>query len=185
MGSDRKPWFNGRGTIVGAAIVVVVGAPVWAPGSAPAARVPRPLITTTTTVQTVTTGTITQTVSSSGTIEPASQANLNFGVSGQVTAVEVTAGQTVTAGQALATIDDTSLTAALAQAQAELANDQAQLATDQAAGASAAQIASDEANIASAQTQVTSAQTSLSRRHADLDHRRHGGRRSTSPSASR
>ncbi len=33
----------------------------------------------------VTTGTIQQTVTSSGTIEPASQANLNFAVSGTVT----------------------------------------------------------------------------------------------------
>ena len=47
----------------------------------------------------VTTGTIQQTVASSGTIEPASQANLNFAVSGTVTAVDVKAGQTVTAGQ--------------------------------------------------------------------------------------
>jgi multidrug efflux pump subunit AcrA (membrane-fusion protein) len=161
VGSDRKPWFIRRGTIVGAAIVVVVGAGVgtWLGTRSSSAA---PLITTTTTVQTVATGTITQTVASSGTLEPASQANLDFGVSGQVTAVEVTAGQTVTAGQPLATIDPTTLNAALAQAQAELANDQSQLSTDQAAGASAAQIASDEANIASTQTTVTNAQTSLS-----------------------
>jgi membrane fusion protein, macrolide-specific efflux system len=161
VGSDRKPWFIRRGTIVGAAIVVVVGAGVgtWLGTRSSSAA---PLITTKTTVQTVTTGTITQTVASSGTLEPASQANLDFGVSGQVTAVDVTAGQTVTAGQPLATIDPTSLNAALAQAQAELANDQSQLSTDQAAGASAAQIASDEANIASTQTTVTNAQTSLS-----------------------
>ena len=65
-------------------------------------------------------------------------------------------------GQALATIDDSSLSASLAQAQAELANDQAQLATDQAAAASSAQIASDEANIASAADPGHRAQTSLS-----------------------
>ena len=161
MGSDRKPWFIRRGTIACAAIVVVAGAGVgtWLGTRSSSAA---PLITTTTTVQTVTTGTITQTVASSGTLEPASQANLDFGVSGQVTAVEVTAGQTVTAGQPLATIDPTSLNAALAQAEAELANDQSQLSTDQAAGASAAQIASDEANIASTQTTVTNAQTSVS-----------------------
>ncbi|HZM54162.1 MAG TPA: biotin/lipoyl-binding protein, partial [Acidimicrobiales bacterium] len=118
-------------------------------------------ITTSTTVQTVSTGTITQTVSSTGTIEPASQANLNFAVSGRVNAVDVTAGQTVTAGQALATVDGTTLAASLAQAQATLANDQAQLVTDQANSASASQITLDNANIASAQTQVTTAQTSL------------------------
>ena len=117
VGSDRKPWFIRRGTIACAAIVVVAGAGVgtWLGTRSSSAA---PLITTTTTVQTVTTGTITQTVASSGTLEPASQANLDFGVSGQVTTVEVTAGQTVTAGQPLATIDPTSLNAALAQAEA-------------------------------------------------------------------
>ena len=118
-------------------------------------------ITTTTTVQTVTTGTITQTVAATGTAEPASQANLNFAVSGTVTAVDVTAGQTVTAGQALAAVAPTALDAALAQAQATLANDQAQLSSDQTTGASAAQITLDNANIASAQTQVNSAQASV------------------------
>ena len=57
------------------------------------------------------------------------------------------AGQVVTVGQALATIDASSLAASLAQAQAQLANDQAQLATDQADGASSAQMASDQATI--------------------------------------
>jgi len=41
----------------------------------------------------------------SGTIEPAQQDNLNFAVSGQVTAVNVTAGAQVTSGQALATVN--------------------------------------------------------------------------------
>ena len=42
----------------------------------------------------VTTGTIKQTVATSGTLEPATEANLDFGVSGTVTAVDVQAGQT-------------------------------------------------------------------------------------------
>src|ERR1019366_5261946 len=104
---------------------------------------------------------ITTPASSTGTTEPATRASLNFAVSGRVNAVDVTAGQTVTVGQTLATVDPTALAASLAQAQATLANDQAQLATDQADSASASQIALDDANIASAQTQVTTAQTSL------------------------
>ena len=161
MGPERKRWFKRKWTIIGAAVVVLAaaGVGIWLGTSGSSAS---PLVSTTTTVQTVSTGTITQTASSSGTIEPANQANLNFAVSGRVATVDVSAGQTVTMGQALATIDDSSLSASLAQAQAELANDQAQLATDQAAAASSAQIASDEANIASSQTQVTSAQTALS-----------------------
>jgi multidrug efflux pump subunit AcrA (membrane-fusion protein) len=158
--SKRRKWYSRKGTIIAALAVVVVAAGLgtWLGTRSSSAA---PLITTTTTVQKVATGTITQTVASSGTVEPAAQANLDFGVSGRVTAVDVTAGQTVTVGQALATIDDTSLSAALAQAQATLALDQAQLTTDQADGASTAQIASDEASVASAQSQVASAQTSL------------------------
>ncbi len=160
MVSKRRKWYSRKGTIIAALAVVVVAAGLgtWLGTRSSSAA---PLITTTTTVQKVATGTITQTVASSGTVEPAAQANLDFGVSGRVTAVDVTAGQTVTVGQALATIDDASLSAALAQAQATLALDQAQLTTDQADGASTAQIASDEASVASAQSQVASAQTSL------------------------
>ena len=68
----------------------------------------------------MTTGTIQQTVASSGTLEPASQATLNFAVSGTVTAVNVKAGQTVTAGQVLATVDTTALTDDVNAAQAQL-----------------------------------------------------------------
>jgi len=84
-----------RWIVVGGVAVLLVGAGVgmWlATRSSGAATTG---ITTTTTVQTVTTGTITQTVAATGTAEPASQANLNFAVSGTVTAVDVTAGQTV------------------------------------------------------------------------------------------
>ncbi len=161
MGPERKRWFKRKWTIIGALVVLLAAAGVgtWLGVSGSSAS---PLITTTTTVQTVATGTITNTASSTGTIEPANQANLDFAVSGRVTAVDVSVGQTVTAGQALATIDAASLSASLAQAQAQLANDQAELASDQADGASSAQIASDEATIASSESQVTSAQSSLS-----------------------
>ena len=77
-------------------------------------------VTVTTQVVSVTTGTMKQTVSASGTIEPAQQASLKFAVSGQVTAVDVTAGQKVTAGQTLATVDPTALQAELDAAQATL-----------------------------------------------------------------
>ena len=161
MGPKRRKWFTRRPAVISAAVLVAVGAGVgiWLATTSSSAS---PLVTTTTTLQTVSTGTITQTVASSGTIEPASQASLDFGQSGRVTTVDVTVGQTVAAGQALATIDDSSLTASLAQAQAVLANDQAQLSSDQSAGASSAQVASDQASVDSAQSQVTSAQTALS-----------------------
>src|SRR5580658_4942562 len=102
-------WRRYRWPIVGVAIVVIAAAialPLWLTSGSSAAG---GLSITTVTVP-VTTGTIQQTIASSGTLEPASQANLNFAVSGTVTAVDVKAGQTVTAGQVLATVDTTALT---------------------------------------------------------------------------
>ena len=52
-----------------------------------------------------TSGTMRQTVSTSGTLAPADTENLTFSTSGQVTAVNVKAGQQVTKGAVLATID--------------------------------------------------------------------------------
>ena len=155
-GGGSKKWW-----VVAVVVVLAgVGVGVWfatRPSSASATG-----IVTSTSVQTVSTGTISQTVAATGTIQPATTADLNFAVSGKVTAVDVTAGQTVAVGQTLATVDPTTLDATLAQAQATLANDQAQLAADQSASASATQLALDQANIATAQNQVTAAQTAVS-----------------------
>ncbi len=56
-----------------------------------------------------------------GTIEPVSQATVAFPVSGTVKTVDVEVGDTVTAGQQLATLDTQSLDATLHQAEATLA----------------------------------------------------------------
>ena len=104
---------------------------------------------------TVTLGTIQQTLSLTGNLSPVSQSNVNFQVSGTVTAVEVSVGQTVTAGQVLATIDPTTAQSALTQAQASLAAAQAKLNADQSSGSSstAAQ------NLAAARTSLANDQT--------------------------
>src|ERR1700728_3057845 len=81
-----------------------------------------------------TSSTLRQTVSSSGTIEPAQQANLNFATSGQVTSVLATVGQKVTAGKVLAKVSSASLSANVAQAEATEASEAAKLSSDQAAG---------------------------------------------------
>jgi multidrug efflux pump subunit AcrA (membrane-fusion protein) len=109
----------------------------------------------------VTTGTIKQTVATSGTLEPATEADLNFGVSGTVTGVDVAAGQVVTAGQVLATVGTTALSADMAAAQANLAAAQARLSSDEVAGGSTTQIDSDEASVTSAESSLTTAQTNL------------------------
>ncbi|KAA9153703.1 biotin/lipoyl-binding protein [Amycolatopsis acidicola] len=145
-----------RWAIAAAAVVVVVaaGVTVWVvtrPADAPSYR----LVAASTT-------TLKQSVSSSGTIEPAQRSDLNFGVSGQVTAVEVTVGQQVSAGQSLATVQSASLSASVAQAKSSLASDQAKLSSDQSGSASSAQISADEAAITAAQNQLDNAQAGLS-----------------------
>lgn len=118
-------------------------------------------LTTTTQVVTATTGTMKQTVSASGTIEPASEADLSFAVSGKVTAVDVSVGQAVTAGQVLATVDSSALQASADSAQASLTSAEAKLSSDESSGASTSQILSDKASVTSAQSQLTSAKTNL------------------------
>ena len=101
-------WRRYRWPIVGLVVVLIggaVGLTLWLTSSS----TPATGLTVTTVTVKATTGTIQQTVASSGTLEPASQAALNFAVSGTVTGVNVKAGQTVTAGQVLATVDTTAL----------------------------------------------------------------------------
>jgi len=110
---------------------------------------------------TVTRGTMSTPVSAEGTVAAAQTDNLSFPSSGTVTAVNVRAGDTVTAGQVLATIDSSQLQAAVSSAQATVASAQAKLSDDQAAGASDAQVSADETTLASANDALTSAQQSL------------------------
>jgi macrolide-specific efflux system membrane fusion protein len=159
-GAAPKKWLRRRNIIVAAVVVVVAagaGIGIWLGTSSSAA----PGLQITTQTVSVTTGTMQQTVATSGTIAPAQQANLNFGVSGTVTGVNVSAGQTVTAGQTLATVDPSALQATANSAQASLTAAQAKLASDQAANASSSQITSDQASVTSAQSQLTTAQTNL------------------------
>ncbi len=75
--------------------------------------------------------------------------------------MNVVAGQKVTAGQVLATVDSTALQDDVNAAQASLTSAEAKQSSDDSDGASTSQIDSDEASVTSAQTQLTTAQTSL------------------------
>jgi membrane fusion protein, macrolide-specific efflux system len=110
----------------------------------------------------VTRTTLSQSLSVTGTIEPASTSTLAFSAQGEVTAVDVTAGQHVTGGQVLATMSSPSLQVQVDEAEATLAQDQARLSGDQASGASAAQIAADQASVTADQSQLDSANSALS-----------------------
>lgn len=86
---------------------------------------------------TVQQGQVTSSVTATGNLEPLSESSPDFAVSGTVASVNVTLGQTVTAGQLLGTIDSTPLSAALATAQTALNDDEAMLADAQTALADA------------------------------------------------
>lgn len=104
----------------------------------------------------------TQTVTLSGTLAPRTQADLNFSVSGTVTEVYVTAGDTVTKGQKLAKIDNADLQNALDLAEANLDTAEANLDEVQDDDdASSAQLASAKAQVRSAKASVASAQSDL------------------------
>jgi macrolide-specific efflux system membrane fusion protein len=109
-----------------------------------------------------TSGSIRQTVSTTGTLAPADTESLSFSTSGQVTAVNVKAGQQVTKGTVLATVDSAALQSQVTGAQASVDSASARLSNDQTNGASSAQLTSDQANLAAAQAQLASAQASLS-----------------------
>ncbi len=113
-----------------------------------------------------TVGTMQQTVAATGTLAPATESDLSFTSSGTVTRLDVTVGQKVSKGAALAAIDDTALRSALDVASAQELQAQAQVTSATSAGsataATAAQLASANASLASAQAQLSAAQSALS-----------------------
>jgi membrane fusion protein, macrolide-specific efflux system len=147
------PWLAG-----GVAVVVLAGG-----GSAGyfLTRNDKAAAATTTTTQTVATGTVRQSVSATGTLAPASEENLNFSVSGEVTKVAVSEGQYVKKGQTLATIDSASLQATVAQAESAVASDEARVDDDSSNDASDTQVAADEAALTAAKNQLASAKSQL------------------------
>ena len=107
-----------------------------------------------------TVGTVSQTVSATGTVQPATSLDLNFVNGGVLTAVKVKAGDKVSAGQVLATIDPASAQVALESAQA--AQQAAQQKLDQAKNPlTASQQAQAAASLAQAQAQLDAANQQL------------------------
>jgi macrolide-specific efflux system membrane fusion protein len=149
-----------RRPVVAIPVVVMMTAAIWL-GYSSGQHSTATASTSTPRLVTVSTGAIRQTVAASGTLEPATTADLNFAVSGQVTAVDVKAGQTVTQGTVLASVNSAALQSQLAQSQATVASDQAKLDSDTSAAASSAQLAADQANLAAANGSAATAQAAL------------------------
>jgi multidrug efflux pump subunit AcrA (membrane-fusion protein) len=138
------------------ALIVLLGAgtTVWA--------ISRPSAATNTSTTTVaaSASTVRQTVTASGTIEPASEADLSFQAGGTVTAVRVKVGAKVAKGAVLATVDATDLAAAVDSAQASVTAADAQLAATSTSNATA--LAAARAQVAAADSRLAIAKQSLS-----------------------
>ncbi len=106
-------------------------------------------------------GTMQQAISANGVIQPAQVADLNFTVSGRVTAVDAAVGQTVGAGAVLAAVSATALDVQEASAQASYDAAEAKLAADRNAGAPTSQVQADVAAIAAAAAQLTTAKKAV------------------------
>jgi macrolide-specific efflux system membrane fusion protein len=143
-----------------AVLVIAGGAGAWFVLAPSAAQSATPVTAT------VTSGPQRRTVAATGTVQPAQRADLDFAVSGEVTAVLVAEGDTVTAGQALARVDDALPRAEVAAADSALDAARARRDDDTAAGATDTQLAADDAAVVSAQSRLASAQESFG--HATL-----------------
>jgi multidrug efflux pump subunit AcrA (membrane-fusion protein) len=137
-------------------VVVAGGAGAWLVLTPSSAEEPPESMTAFATVDTQR-----DTVSATGTVEPAKRADLTFAVSGEVTDVRVAEGATVTAGQVLATVDDELLAAEVDAAESELDAAEAKRDDQTAAGASDTQLAAASAEIAAASSRLTAAEESL------------------------
>jgi multidrug efflux pump subunit AcrA (membrane-fusion protein) len=145
-----------RWWVVTLLVVVLAGAATgtWfltRPSSASAAS--------TSTVVTASRQTMTQTVATSGTIQPLRRSDLSFTVAGKVTKVSAVVGQKVSKGAVLATIDATTLQTAVDTAQAAVTSAQEQVTavTTSSPASTATQIAAANAQLALANSQLAQA----------------------------
>ena len=131
--------------------VIALWAMVLRDGGTTAARRRRPRCTR---------GNITKTISTSATTLAQSTANLSFGQSAKVTAVNVKLGQAVKQGDVLAAIEPDTLQNAVSNAQVNLANAQAKLNT-LLQGSTASQLAAADQSVVQAQANLDKANTAL------------------------
>ena len=105
--------------------------------------------------------TVTQTLSSVGTVSSANRASVSFPVSGKVATVPVSLGQHVDAGQTVATLDTTSLKQSVDSASSTLASSKQRLASDVAGQTSSASSTSSQSPSSSPSTSSSLSTNSL------------------------
>ena len=142
--SKRRWWLLGAAVVV---VALIAGFLVTRPASGP-----------TTTTQTIEVAaemtTIETTVATSGTINPAQRADLSFTTAGTVTAVKVSVGDPVEAGQALAAIDLKDLRSAVSAAKSAV---------------NAAQKDYNDAKKSGGSTKIAAAKSTLRQKQNELD----------------
>jgi macrolide-specific efflux system membrane fusion protein len=118
-------------------------------------------------------GTVTQSVSATGNVQPVSTLSVGFATSGTVTEVDVTVGQQVQPGDVLAKLDPTAADTNLKVAQLNLTAARAKLSSAQSGTSSTGQGASsgtvDASAVASAQAAVLQAQSGVIAAQKALD----------------
>lgn len=114
----------------------------------------------------VTRGSITQTVSVTGQLEPAEDVELSFQTSGRIARIDAKVGDRVTAGQLLVSLDNTELAAQLRDAEAGVLAQQATL-EEMILGGSPQEIAIAEADVRSAEQNLTAAYANTYRELSD------------------
>lgn len=152
----RRPWVSA------AVAVVVVGGGIAAyaftgsdPGPAAAAGATTRLVT-------VSSGTVRESVSATGTLAPADEEDVSFASAAEITSVRVTQGEKVAKGQTLGTISTVALQATLAQARVTLADAKATLASaEDDSSATSDQLTADRASVTSARSAVTDAKAAV------------------------
>jgi multidrug efflux pump subunit AcrA (membrane-fusion protein) len=165
LAGTSSPWR--RRLIAGAAVLIVVAVAaffIWNNWFRCGSSTAAPVFTE----ATVTTGNVTKTISTSGTVSAESTANLNFSSAQKITKVNVTVGQAVKQGDVLAEIDASDANNALKSAQSNLANAQLNL-QDVLDGSTAAQLANADQNVLQAQASYDKAVQALSDLQAPPD----------------
>ena len=109
----------------------------------------------------VSAGNLTQTVSASGPLQAKAEYDMNFGTSGQISAIDVKVGQHVKAGQVLATLNAPNLQIAVQQAQLAVNNAQETYNTAVSNGDAQTTLDADYNSLQNAQLQLQTAQNNL------------------------
>ncbi|MCB8953830.1 MAG: efflux RND transporter periplasmic adaptor subunit [Ardenticatenales bacterium] len=113
-------------------------------------------------------GTITATVNATGSIEPEAEVSMTFGIAGTIKEVNVVRGQTVSAGDVLATLNTDELALAVQQAQDALEVQRLTLEQRKNLAPSAATLATSQADIDAAEANKAVAEGNLAAAQATL-----------------